>query len=65
MEGKYGTTQHAIGIVVENIEEAINVKNALMSVKFKDFLKACSWSIFRIDWRIFTYLRRDFWKDFS
>lgn len=65
MEGKYGTTQHAIGIVVENIEEAINVKNALMSVKFKDFLKACSWSIFRVDWRIFTYLRRDFWKDFS
>ena len=64
MEGKYGMTQGAMSIEVSSIEEANNIKKALLSVKFKQLLNACSFSNFRIDWRMFKYLKKDFWKEF-
>jgi hypothetical protein len=35
-----------------------------MSNVFKKFIDACSWSNYQIDWRLFTYLKKDFWKEF-
>ncbi len=65
MEGKYGMTQEAMAIQVNSLEEAENIKQALDSEEFNGLLKtACSWSNFRIDWRLFTHFRRDWWKEF-
>jgi hypothetical protein len=64
LEGKYGMTQHAMGIIVNDIEEANNVFKAITSEKFKDLLKSCSWSNFRIDWRLFNQFRKEFWREF-
>jgi hypothetical protein len=64
MSGEYGMTQGSMGIVVSNIEEAIKIKNVLISDKFSNFLKSVMWSNFRIDWRLFSYLKKDFWKEF-
>ena len=65
MKGKYGMTQHSMGITVNNIEEAENIKRVLESEIFrKEVLDACSWSNFQIDWRLFTYFKKDFWKEF-
>lgn len=64
MKGQYGMTQHAMAIKVTSLTEAQNIKKALMNPKFKTFLAANSWSNFGIDWRLFTYLRKDFWKTF-
>jgi len=61
IEGKYGMTQHAIGIVVRNEKEAEKLKRFLTSNFFKNILSACMYSAFQIDWRLFTYLRRNFW----
>ncbi len=61
--GKYGMTQEAIGIS-DNINNLEKIKKALESEKFAEILNACSWSNFRIDWRLFTYLKQDFWKEF-
>jgi len=57
-------TQGAIGIIIINKDEGENIKKALLSDKFKSVLKACRWGNFRIDWKLFTYFKKDFWKEF-
>ena len=64
IEGEIGMTQHAMAIRVNTIEEANNIKISLTSKKFTKFLESVMWSNFQIDWRLFTYLKRDFWKEF-
>ena len=62
--GKYGLTQHAIGLKIKNEHEGKLVKQALESSEFKDILNAMSFSNFQIDWRMFKYFRPDFYKQF-
>ena len=64
MNGKYGMTQHSMAIQVSSLEEAQNIKNVLMSENFSEFLKTVMWSNFQIDWRLFKYFKKDFWKEF-
>lgn len=64
MAGKFGLTNGSIGMQVESIEEAKNIKKALISNKFNKFVNSVSYSNFRIEWRIFNYLEKDFWKKF-
>lgn len=63
-EGQYGMTSHSMGIPISSKEEGLLIKKALESERFQDFLRACRWSNFQIDWRIFRYLKKDFWKEF-
>lgn len=64
-DGKYGMTQDSFGIIIKSYNEGENILRAIKSEKFIKLLKnSCSWSNFRIDWRLFTYLKKDFWKGF-
>jgi len=63
-KGEYGMTQHAMAIPFDNIEEATNIKKAIESKEFKKLLDSCSWSNYMIDWRLFTYFKKDFWREF-
>ena len=65
MEGNYATTQNSFSIAVESIEEAEGIKKALLSEEFKNLTKSITWSNFRIDWRLFTYFKRNFWEEFN
>lgn len=60
-DGKYCLTEHAIGIIDDekNLEELLQI---LKSEKMKQLLKACLWSNFQIDWKLFTYFKKDFYK---
>jgi len=60
--GEYGMTQHAIGIPIESQKDGELLKEFLMSDKFKNILKACSWSNFQIDWRMFRDFKQGFWR---
>jgi len=60
--GKYGITQGAIGIKIDNKKHGIFLKTALESKEFERILKALNFGNFRIDWRIFLYFRKDFYK---
>ena len=62
MNGEYGMTQHAIGLRVNNKQEGELVKQALESDIFKKILEACSYSNFQIDWRLFTYFKKDWYN---
>ncbi len=69
LEGRYGLTQGAIGLRIPGVNldeqkaEAERMAAALESDIFHDILNAMSFSNFRIDWRMFLYLRPDFYKN--
>lgn len=64
-QGKYGMTQDSFAIVISNKKEGDNILKAIKSDSFKKILKeSLSWSNFRIDWRIFTYFKKSFYKYF-
>ncbi|MFK5970420.1 MAG: hypothetical protein QM487_09910, partial [Candidatus Marithrix sp.] len=64
LDGQYGMTQGAMAIVCSEIVEAENICKALQSEEFTKVIKSCMFSLFRIDWQLFTYFRKDFWKEF-
>jgi len=69
VEGRYGMTQGAIGLKIPGVNpdqqnaEARRMAAALESDIFFRILDAMSFSNFRIDWRMFLYLRPEFYKD--
>jgi len=63
MEGRYGLTNCSIGIKIDSIEEGIKLKTALESDMFKNVLNACSWGNYRIEWRLFNHLKKDWYKN--
>jgi hypothetical protein len=64
MEGIYGMTHHSRAIAVDSLEEAENIKRALLCNNFRIFLESVLWSNYQIDWALFQHLKRDFWKEF-
>jgi len=62
-EGNLLISEHAMAIPIINNNEQL-IYDALKSQKFKDFIKSCTWSNYQIDWRLFTYLKKDFYIEF-
>ena len=62
IEGKYGLTSGSIGIKIDSIEEGVKIKSALESDMFKNILNACSWSNYRIEWRMFRYFKKNWYS---
>ena len=62
LDGKYGMTQHAIGLVVTSKTDATRASTFLKSNFFKNILMSCAYSGFQIDWRLFTYFKAHFWE---
>ena len=61
INGDYGITNSSMGIKVYSSNDAILLKEYLMG-DFQEIIKGCMWGNFRIDWRLFTFFRKDFWK---
>jgi len=61
IDGDYGMTENAMAIEIDDLKEGEQIKKYFESDKFKIILKACSWSNYSIDWRLFTYFRKDFY----
>lgn len=62
LEGVYGMTHHSMGIEIRDIEECNKLIDCLQSDSFSQMVDMCSWSTFSLDWNIFKYFKRDFWK---
>jgi hypothetical protein len=71
IDGKYGMTQGAIGLkILQDAdkpsgfleEEGLRMKRVLESPTFATITDAMSFSNFRIDWRMFLYFHREFYK---
>jgi hypothetical protein len=63
-DGKYGMTQGAIALKINNEKHGMDLKTALESKDFEPILKSLNFGNFRIDWRIFLHLKHDFYKHF-
>jgi hypothetical protein len=64
-EGKYGMTQDAFAIIINSKEEGDEMLKVIKSCAFKKIIKeSCSWSNFRIDWRLFVNFKKTFYKKF-
>ena len=63
-KGEYGFTPHAMAIPIASEEEGTLLKKALESKRFNEIIKACKWSSFQIDYRLFRHFREDFWQEF-
>ena len=63
-EGKYGMSCYNFGICIDTEEEGINIIKAIESEKFKKLLCENKWGSYNIDWRMFKYFKKDFWKEF-
>lgn len=64
VNGVFGLTNHAIGFTIKDEKEGKNVKKAIESESFKEVINSCQYGGFQIDYRIFKYFRKDFWKEF-
>jgi hypothetical protein len=61
--GKYGMTQDSFGIIINNKEEGDEILKFIKNKEFIELIKkSLTWSNFRIDWRLFTYFKKDFYK---
>jgi hypothetical protein len=40
------------------------IKDAFENETFQSVMKSCMWSNFMLDWRLFTYFKKDFWREF-
>lgn len=60
-KGKYCLTEHAIGIV-DKSSKLDKILKTFKSDKMKELLRACLWGNFQIDWKLFSYFKKDFYK---
>jgi hypothetical protein len=51
-----------MAIEISSKEEGKELKNYLLSSEFQEILKTCMWGNFGIDWRLFSYFKKDFYK---
>jgi hypothetical protein len=61
-KGEYGQTERVIGIIIDSFEEGELIIKALQTKIFEDIMKACLFSQIIIDWRVFTYFKKDFYN---
>ena len=64
INGEYGMTEHAMAIKYTTDIEANNIIKCLKSKAFIELINACNWSSFLLDWRLFTYFKKNFYMEF-
>ena len=64
LKGEYGITEHGLAIEIKDEKEGVNIQKCFENKEFKSLIDSCSWSNYQIDWRLFTCLKKDFWKEF-
>jgi hypothetical protein len=62
--GSYAMTENSMAIEVTD-DEGMCLQKSILSKEFSSFIKSCIIGNFRIDWRLFTYFKKDFWKEFD
>ena len=62
INGEYALSEHAMAIKIDDDKEGKKYHNFLMSDNFKKILKACIWSSFQIEWRMFIDFKKNFYE---
>jgi hypothetical protein len=59
--GHYSLGSGVFGLPITSQRDSEPLIQFLKSPTFKELRRACAWSTFRLDWRLFTHLRDRFW----
>jgi hypothetical protein len=62
IEGIYGMTEHAIAIEINGKKEGEKLAKFLCSITFSKILRACLWSSYAIEWRMFIDFKKNFYE---
>ena len=63
--GQYAMSQGTFGIVIDDDAIRENIMKALQSKEFEEkVVESIKWGIYRIDYKFFRHLKKDFWKKF-
>ncbi len=62
LKGDYGMTNGAMAIEISSKDEGEELKKYLLSSDFQELLEACIWGNFRVEWTLFAYFKKDFYK---
>jgi hypothetical protein len=62
--GDFGLSCYNFGIIIDNKEEGDSIIKCIETKKFKELLKDNKWGSYNIEWRMFKYFKKDFWKEF-
>jgi hypothetical protein len=62
LKGEVGMCEVAFAILGEE-EYLKNVYAALLTPEFNKVISSCKWKVTQLDYRLFKYLRKDFWKN--
>ena len=62
IDGKYGMSQGAMAIIIDDIKEGEKLCKFLCSSMFNIIIKACLWSSFRIEWGMFKDFKKNFYE---
>ena len=63
--GKYGMSQLSFGFPIKSHTEGENMKSCIEGNVFQEIIKATKWGSFQTDYRMFNYLRPDFYNILS
>jgi superfamily II DNA or RNA helicase len=63
IDGDYGMTQGAIGLVIDKDDDPYLIKKVIESKEFSDIIDSCMWSNFRIDAKLFMLFKKQWYKN--
>ena len=61
-KGEYGMSQISFGLKIKNKSHGDKLIRGLNSECFSEVIKATKWGAFQTDYRMFPYIKRDFFK---
>jgi hypothetical protein len=64
LNGEFGIMNNAFALQVETPEQAMKIKVAIESNKFKEIVKSTKWGNYQVSSKMFKSFKKDFWKEF-
>jgi len=62
--GEYGMTHHAMALTIANEAEGVLLARSLQHVDLFSVIDSCSYSLYSMDWNMFRYFKKDFWRKY-
>jgi hypothetical protein len=63
--GEYGMTNHVFAILYDDENEKQQICKAIESDELQNFIESIRWSQLRVDWRVFSLFKKDWYNEFN
>lgn len=63
-KGEYGMSQICFGIPIQSKDNGMKLLKAIQTQRFKEFIESIKWGAFQTNYRVFQYIKKDFYTYF-